>query len=121
MNWTDKELNTMDYEDSLFIYIRDENGNMHQPTYIWGVSVNGNSYARGANGVDYKWYKAAIRERKAHIKIGNIEKHVVLTFPNDLLTRREIDQAYKNKYISYIELMTSDKTAAATVKMAPIE
>lgn len=42
MNWTDKELNTMDYEDSRFISIRDENGNMHQPTYIWGVSVNGN-------------------------------------------------------------------------------
>ncbi|WP_048000661.1 DUF2255 family protein [Lactiplantibacillus herbarum] len=121
MNWTPEELNIIDHEESLFISIRDDQGIMHKPTYIWGVSANGDFYARGASGVDSKWYKAALLEQKGHITIGKIEKDVLLTFPHDNQTRLAIDQAYKNKYDSVIELMTSDKVAAATVKITPVQ
>lgn len=121
MNWTAEELNIIDHEDALFISIPDNQGVMHKPTYIWGVSVNGDFYARGAHGIASKWYKAALETQKAHITIGNIEKDVWLTFPKDSQVRRAIDQAYKNKYDSYLELMTSDEVAEATIKLTPVQ
>lgn len=121
MNWTPEELNVINHEDSLFIAIRDDSGIMHKPTYIWGVSAGGDFYARGASGIDSKWYQAALKAKKAHITIGSVEKDVLLTFPNDPQTRLAVDQAYRDKYDSYIELMTSDKVAVATVKMTPVQ
>ena len=66
--WTKDELKVIDKEDALYISIPNNDGTMHKPTYIWGVSANGAFYARGASGVDIKWYKAALSEKKGILK-----------------------------------------------------
>lgn len=118
--WTQEELDTIDQEDSLFISIPNVEGKMHKPTYIWGVSSNGSFYARGASGVKSKWYQAALVSKKAHIVIGSVEKDVTLEFPTDINTKINVDKAFRQKYNSYLDLMTSESVSAATVKMIPI-
>lgn len=118
--WTEEEIATIDQEDSLFISIPNSEGVLHKPTYIWGVSAGGDFYARGASGVESKWYQAALISKRAHITIGNVDKEVILEFPDDPTTKTIVDQAYREKYNSYLDLMTSDSVAAATVKMIPV-
>ncbi len=120
MMWSQDELDVLNKEDDLFISIPNVDGSIHSPTFIWGVSANDSLYARGASGLSTKWYQAAQKAKRATIKIDTIKKEVTLRFPSDPTINAAISRAYREKYTTYLDLMTSEPVIAATVEMIPV-
>ncbi|MGX4764252.1 DUF2255 family protein [Holzapfeliella sp. JNUCC 72] len=115
--WTQEELQLANTEQNLYISIPNEHGEMHSKTFIWFVEVNNELYVRGANGINSRWYKAALREKKGRVFFGNVEKDVTFDFLINDQTNLLINSAYANKYDAYIDIMTSNSAIQSSIRL----
>ncbi len=86
------------------------------PTWIWSVMVDGNLYVRAYNGVNSRWYQAALSQKAGKIEAAGMVKKVNFE-PVSGSINDKIDEAYREKYSdsSYLGSMISDRAKAATV------
>ncbi len=90
------ELKKIDEADDLHIAPFREDGKTYgTPTWIWEVVVDGDLYVRAYNGVNSRWYKAALLQKAGRIQAAGITKEVAFE-------------------------LVSNRARAATVKITPI-
>ena len=78
-------------------------------------------YVRGYNGVESRWYQAALQQKAGRINVARITKEVAFEPVNDRPTNDRIDEAYRAKYTKslYLKPMISARARAATITVAP--
>ena len=123
--WPKEELRKIAQADDLHISpFREDGVTYGTPTWIWSVAVGDALYARGYNGQESRWYKAAVRQKAGRIRAAGITKEVIFEpvegRVNDRLNSR-IDDAYREKYHSspYLSPMIGKRARAATVRIMP--
>lgn len=77
-------------------------------------------YVRAYNGVNSRWYDAALKQKSGKIKVAGKE-YVVHYEPISGEINNQIDEAYKVKYATspYLNSMISNRAKAATIKIVP--
>lgn len=90
-------------------------------TWIWSVVVDGRLFVRAYNGVNGRWYRAALAQRSGLITAAGKQYEVGFTPINDLALGDRIDAAYNEKYADsrYLAPMVAPGPKAATVEIAP--
>ncbi|RPD44063.1 DUF2255 family protein [Paracnuella aquatica] len=119
--FTEDELKSIDEADDLHISPLREDGKTYgTPTWIWEVVVEGNLYVRAYNGVNSKWYKAALSRKAGKIIAAGMTKEVRFE-PVQGDINNAIDEAYKTKYSTspYLSPMISNRSRTATVRIDP--
>jgi hypothetical protein len=94
--------------------------NYGTPTFIWCVEVAGELYVRAYNGVQSRWYQAALKQKAGRIIAAG--KTVDVGFePATGAVNDRIDDAYRAKYRDsrYLAPMISERSRAATVRILP--
>jgi hypothetical protein len=121
--WQKNDLGKIAGADDLHISpLREDGKSYGTPTWIWSVVVDGALYVRAYNGIDSRWYKAALRQRAGRISVAGITKEVSFE-PVSGHINDKIDDAYRAKYAGspYLKPMIGERARAATVKVAPHE
>ncbi len=121
MRWDQRELGSIVKADDLHISVfREDMVNYGTPTFIWCVAVEGDLYVRAYNGVQSRWYQAAIKQRAGRINTAGKTIDVKFEPVSGALNDR-IDDAYRAKYStsSYLAPMISERSRAATVRILP--
>ena len=119
--FTDDELKRIDEADDLHIAPYREDGKTYgTPTWIWEVVVEGDLYVRAYNGVNSRWYKAAMKQKAGRIQAAGMTKEVSFE-PVEEGMNHAVDEVYSKKYSGspYLYSMVSDRARAATVKISP--
>ncbi|CAI3788446.1 hypothetical protein AHFPHNDE_02122 [Pseudomonas sp. MM227] len=121
MRWDQRELGSIVKADDLHISVfRQDMVNYGTPTFIWCIEVGGDLYVRAYNGVQSRWYQAALKQRAGRIitagKTIDVRFEPVSGDVND-----PIDDAYRAKYSasSYLAPMISERSRAATLRIFP--
>jgi|SRR5579863_850470 len=120
--WSKAELHKVSEADDLHISpFREDGVTYGTPTWIWSVAVDDALYVRGYNGVESRWYQAAVQQKAGRIKAASITKEVVFEAVVDEAMNDRIDEAYQAKYAKspYLKPMISDRARAATIRIAP--
>ncbi len=120
--WLMAELHKIAEADDLHISpFREDGVTYGTPTWIWSVAVDDALYVRGYNGVESRWYRAAIRQKAGRINAAGITKEVVFEVVIDEAKNDRIDEAYRAKYAKspYLKPMIGDRARAATIRIAP--
>ena len=115
------DLNKIDEANDLHIApFREDGVTYGTPTWIWAVVVDGDLYVRAYNGVNSRWYKAALQQKGGRIQAAGMTKEVSFS-PVGGEINNLIDEAYKKKYSGspYLSPMISNRTRAATIKIIP--
>jgi hypothetical protein len=88
----------------------------------WSVAVDDALYVRGYNGLNSRWYQAAVRQKAGRIIAAGITKEVTFG-PVDGPINNRIDDAYRTKYHGslYLSPMIGARASCATVKVMPRE
>ncbi|KRE77149.1 MULTISPECIES: DUF2255 family protein [Micrococcaceae] len=88
-------------------------------TWIWSVTVDGRLFLRAWNGVNGRWYRAAIAQRAGRITAAGDEHMVAFAAVHDPELNDRIDQAYREKYAgsAYLPPMLAARPKAATVEI----
>jgi hypothetical protein len=77
-SWSKEELRKIAEADDLHISpFREDGVTYGTPTWIWSVAVDDALYVRGYNGVESRWYQAAVRQKAGRIKAAGITKEVI--------------------------------------------
>ncbi len=121
MRWDQRELGSIVKADDLHISVfREDMVNYGTPTFIWCVAVEGDLYVRAYNGVQSRWYQAAIKQRAGRINTAGKTIDVKFEPVSGALNDR-IDDAYRAKYStsSYLAPIISERSRAATVRILP--
>lgn len=116
------ELQQIDKANDLKISPFREDGKTYgTPTWIWEVVVDGELYVRAYNGVDSKWYNAAVQQKAGQIHAAGMVKEVAFEAVQADDINNAVDEAYKKKYngSQYLPPMVSERTRAATVRISP--
>lgn len=119
--WPKDELQRIGEADDLHISPFREDGKTYgTPTWIWSVAVDDALYVRAYNGLDSRWYKAALRERAGRITVAGMMKEVAFE-PVEGKINDRIDDAYRAKYKGspYLKPMIGARARSATVKVTP--
>lgn len=75
--FTEDELKKIDEADDLHIAPFREDGKTYgTPTWIWAVVVDGDLYVRAYNGVNSRWYKAALQQKSGRLQAAGMTKDV---------------------------------------------
>ena len=117
-----EELYKIAEADDLHISPFRENGVTYgTPTWIWSVAVDDALYVRGYNGVESRWYQAALRQKAGRIDAAGMTKAVAFEPMDDERMNDRIDNAYRAKYTKspYLKPMISARARAATIRIAP--
>ena len=98
MKWQSAELDRIVKADDLHISVfREDRVNYGTPTFIWCVEVAGELYVRAYNGVQSRWYQAALKQKAGRIIAAG--KAVDVGFePATGAVNDRIDDAYRAKY-----------------------
>ncbi|WP_138445421.1 DUF2255 family protein [Sinomonas susongensis] len=99
---------------------REDRATYGTPTWIWSVVVDGSLYVRPWNGVDSRWYKAALCQGAGRISAAG-ETFDVLFEAADPAVNDGVDAAYRAKYgdSPYFPPMVGARPRAATVRITP--
>lgn len=119
--WSKEELQEIAKADDLHIApFRDDGKTYGTLTWIWSVAVGDALYVRAYNGIESRWYKAALRQKAGRITAAGMTKEVTFE-PVDGSVNGRIDEAYRAKYRKspYLNPMTGAGARAATVKVMP--
>ena len=121
MKWEQAEVGAIVKADDLHISVfREDMVSYGTPTFIWCVEVAGDLYVRAYNGVQSRWYQAALKQKAGRIIAAG--KTLDVSFePIDGALSDRIDDAYRAKYStsSYLAPMISERSRAATVRISP--
>lgn len=119
--WTPEQLEAIASTDDFHISpYRDDGRTPGTPTWIWSVVVDGDVYVRAYNGTSSRWFQSAMQQQAGRIRAGGLELEVTFT-PVEGEINDRIDAAYSAKYAgsAYLPPMISERTRAATVRVAP--
>ena len=102
--------------------LREDGKTYGTPTWIWSVAVEGALYVRAYNGIDSRWYQAAMRQRAGRITAAGLTVEVTFEAVMEAANDR-IDDAYRTKYKGspYLNAMVGTRARAATIKVIPRE
>ena len=120
-SWSKDELLKVGATDDLHISpLRDDGKTYGTPTWIWSVAVDNALYVRAYNGLESRWYQAAVRQKAGRIIAAGMTKEVTFE-PVDGPINDRIDNAYRAKYhdSSYLRPMIGAGARSATVKVMP--
>jgi hypothetical protein len=123
MPWSKDELERIAATDDLHISpLRDDGVTLGTPTWIWSVVADGALYVRGYNGLQSRWYQAAIGQKAGRIAAAGMTRDVSFEAVEGTANDR-IDDAYRAKYATspYLAPMISARARAATVRITPKE
>lgn len=121
--WSKDELERIAATDDLHISpLRDDGVTLGTPTWIWSVVADGALYVRGYNGLQSRWYQAAIRQRDGRIAAAGMTRDVTFEAVEGTVNDR-IDDAYRAKYAAspYLAPMIAVRARAATVRITSKE
>lgn len=121
--WSKDELERIAATDDLHISpLRDDGVTLGTPTWIWSVVADGALYVRGYNGLQSRWYQAAIRQRAGRIAAAGMTRDVTFEAVEGTVNDR-IDDAYRAKYSAspYLAPMIAVRARAATVRITSKE
>ena len=119
--WTADELAAIAGADDLHIApLRPDGVTFGTPTWIWSVAVEGGLYVRADNGVQSRWYHAAVTQGAGQITAAGLTRRVRFDTVTGPVNDR-IDAAYQAKYGSspYLPAMVTTRTRAATIRIRP--
>jgi hypothetical protein len=119
--WTREELRSIDEADDLHVApLREDSVSYGTPTWIWAVTVDNALYVRSYNGLNSRWYQAAVREKAGRIIAAGMTREVSFERATDQMNSR-IDDAYRMKYrdSQYLNPMIGDRARKATLKISP--
>jgi hypothetical protein len=90
-------------------------------TWIWSATVGARLFVRAWNGVNGRWYRAAIAQRAGKITAAGDEHMVAFSAVDDPELNDRIDQAYRKKYAgsAYLPPMVAAGPKTATVEITP--
>lgn len=121
--FTSTELQSIDRADDLKISpFRTDGKTYGTPTWIWEVVVDGELYVRAYNGINGRWYQAALQQKAGRIHAAGMVKEVTFeAIKDNELLQAKIDEAYRIKYGNspYFPPMVQSKAKAATVRIIP--
>lgn len=123
--WTQEELRAIATADDLHIAPFREDGKTYgTPTWIWSVAVDDGLYVRAYNGLDSRWYQAAVREKAGRITAAGMTRDVSFEPVDGTIDDRineRIDEAYRVKYARspYLQPMIGRRARSATVRITP--
>lgn len=123
MPWNKEDLARIAASDDLHVSPFREDGETYgTPTWIWSVVVDGALYVRAYNGMNSRWYKAAMKQKAGRITAAGLSKEVAFEAAAGLIDAK-IDAAYREKYADspYLRPMIGDRARAATVRITPID
>lgn len=119
--WAPETISAIETHDDLYVSPFREDGTTYgTPTQTWALVVDGEVYVRAANGVESRWYQAAITQKAGRIRVSGtfypVAFEAVTDAPDDA-----IDAAYEAKYpgSSAVPIMQADGPKAATVRISP--
>lgn len=117
--WTNDELDKIGAAEELEIAPLRRDGTLRKPVTIWVVRQGSNLYVRSVNGRTAAWVRAAQERHEAHIRVGGVEKDVLLVETDEM--NDEIDAAYRTKYRRYAASIVNStltvQARAATLKL----
>ncbi len=119
--WTKEELARIAETDDLHISpFREDGKTLGTPTWIWSVVVDGGLYVRPYNGLNSRWYKAAMRQKAGRITAAGLTRDVTFESADESLNDR-VDDAYRAKYQGspYLNPMIDKRLRATTVRIVP--
>jgi hypothetical protein len=119
--WPKDDLRKIAEADDLHIApFREDGATYGTPTWIWSVAVDDALYVRAYNGLNSRWYQAAVREKAGRIIAAAMTKEVTFE-PVDGSINDRIDKAYRAKYRDspYLRPMIGARARAATVRIMP--
>lgn len=119
MPWSKDELARIAATDDLHISpLRDDGVTLGTPTWIWSVVADGALYVRGYNGLQSRWYQAAIKQKAGRIAAAGVTRDVSFEAVEGAINDR-IDDAYRAKYAAspYLAPMIAARARAATVRI----
>ena len=118
--WNSDALREISTIDEIFVLPDRPDDRPARATRIWCVAVDAALYARGYNGVNSQWYRAAVRQQTGSIRADGVA-HDVAFEPVEGSINERIDDAYRTKYgrSGYLAPMISARARAATVRIAP--
>jgi hypothetical protein len=122
--WTPAEFVRIDNSDELQIASRRADGTLRRWVPIWVVHTGEHVYVRTWNRRDTGWFGAALRTRRARIRMPGLEVDVAVEDHGlDAELRAPVDTAYRTKYRRYGEAsvhgMVTDDAAASTLRLIP--
>ncbi|MCA9678555.1 MAG: DUF2255 family protein [Kofleriaceae bacterium] len=120
--WPKEELQKIAATDDLHIApLRDDGVTHGTPTWIWSVVVDDDLFVRAYNGVESRWYQAALRQHAGRITAAGTTVDVGFDPVHDDGLQARIDAAYRDKYRSspYLASMVGARARAATMRVAP--
>jgi hypothetical protein len=123
ITWSKDELRKIAKADDLHISpFREDGVTYGTPTWIWSVTVDDALYVRGYNGLNSRWYQAAVQQKAGRITAAGMAKEVSFEPVAGAINDR-IDDAYRAKYRAspYLSPMIGAHARAATVKVMPRE
>ncbi|MFT8593175.1 MAG: DUF2255 family protein [Bifidobacterium sp.] len=88
-------------------------------TWIWSVVVEGRIFVRAWNGINGRWYQAAIAQHSGIITAAGKRYQVEFNPVHSAKLNNDIDSAYENKYrnSAYLKPMISDGPKSSTVEV----
>lgn len=91
-------------------------------TWVWSIAVDGRLFVRAWNGVNGRWYRAAIARHAGRITAAGQEHEVAFAPIEEPELNDRIDAAYEAKYTGspYLPPMIATGPRAATVEVTPL-
>ncbi|MGA5304763.1 DUF2255 family protein [Nucisporomicrobium flavum] len=119
--WTAEELRLVDAAGELEIAVRRADGSLRGWVPVWVVCAGGQAYVRSWHRRDTGWFGAALRSRRARVRVPGFEADVTVEDLGDSsadVTAR-VDAAYRTKYGSGAGSMVTAEAAATTLRLGP--
>jgi hypothetical protein len=120
--WSEQELELIGGSGELDIAVRRDDGTLRRWTPIWVVRANDGVYVRSWYRRDTGWFGAALRSRRARIRVPGLEAGVVVTDVGEgpAGLRASVEAAYRGKYgHSGSTSMVGAPAAATTLRLDP--
>lgn len=119
--WPKNELRAIAEADDLHVApFREDGKTLGTPTWIWSVAVDDGLYVRAYNGLDSRWYQAAVRQRAGQITAAGMTRDASFEPVAGPINDR-IDEAYRAKYAGspYLKPMIEPQARSATIRITP--
>ena len=100
-DWTPHQLDHIGAADELEITTRRPDGSLRDWVPIWVVRIHDDLYVRSYRGAEGAWFRHATAAGSALIRVGGLERDVVLSAPPDVSVHAQIDDVYRDKYGRY--------------------